>query len=102
MKFPPRAAVTGHEIVGIARETGPGVKGLKPGDRVVCEIVTFFCGHCPACREGRYNICNNIPPMEGRAHFTTGGGFARYTVWPERQLHKLPENIPSKDRSRPW
>lgn len=82
---------------GSSGRTGPGVKSLGPGDRVVCEIVTFFCGYCPACREGRYNICNNIPPMEGRAHFTTGGGFAGYTVWPERQLHKLPESIPSKD-----
>jgi 2-desacetyl-2-hydroxyethyl bacteriochlorophyllide A dehydrogenase len=60
---------------------------------VVCEIVTFYCGHCPACREGRYNICNTLPPMEGRAHFMTGGGFAKFTVWPEQQLHKLPDSV---------
>ena len=59
----------------------------------MCEIVTFFCGYCPSCREGRYNICNTIAPMEGRAHYVTGGGFAKYAVWPERQLHKLPDNI---------
>jgi 2-desacetyl-2-hydroxyethyl bacteriochlorophyllide A dehydrogenase len=35
--------------------------------------------------------------MEGRAHYVTGGGFAKYTVWPERQLHKLPDNISSEE-----
>src|SRR5512138_573289 len=93
VKFPPRNVVSGHEIVGVVREIGSKVTKFKPGDRVVCEIVTFYCGTCPACREGRFNICNTLPPMEGRAHFMTGGGFARYTVWPEQQLHKLPDSI---------
>jgi 2-desacetyl-2-hydroxyethyl bacteriochlorophyllide A dehydrogenase len=34
--------------------------------------------------------------MEGRAHFVTGGGFAKYTIWPEQQLLKLPDSISSK------
>ncbi|MBD3323256.1 zinc-binding dehydrogenase, partial [candidate division KSB3 bacterium] len=73
------------------------VTRFKPGDRVVHEIVTFYCGHCPACREGRFNICNTIPPMKGRAHYMTGGAFAKYTVWPEQQLHKLPDNVGSQE-----
>ena len=84
VKTPPRKVVVGHEIVSRVKEVGKEVTRVKPGDRVVHEIVTFYCGRCPACREGRFNICNTIPPMEGRAHFTTGGGFARYTVWPEQ------------------
>ena len=93
---PPRKVVIGHEIVGKVVEIGKEVKTVEVGDRVVCEIVTFFCGRCPACREGRYNICNVISPMEGRAHYVTGGGFAEYTMWPEQQLHILPDNISSK------
>lgn len=93
VKTSPKKVVAGHEIVGLVRETGPKVTRVRPGDRVVCEIVTFYCGYCPACREGRYNICNSLKPMEGRAHFMTGGGFAKYTVWPEQQLHKLPDSI---------
>lgn len=89
----PRRMVAGHEIVSRVAGVGPEVTRVKVGDRVVHEIVTNFCGHCPACLEGRYNICNTLPPMEGRAHYTTGGGFAKYTVWPEFQLHVLPENI---------
>ena len=97
MTHPPREVVIGHEIVSVVREVGPQVESLKPGDRVVHEIVTFYCGTCPACREGRFNICNRIPPMEGRAHYVTGGGFARYAVWPEQQLHRLPDSISSKE-----
>jgi 2-desacetyl-2-hydroxyethyl bacteriochlorophyllide A dehydrogenase len=92
-----KKVVVGHEIVSVVREVGEKVTRVKPGDRVVHEIVTFYCGYCPACREGRYNICNVIPPMEGRAHFVTGGGFARYTMWPEQQLHKLPDVISDEE-----
>lgn len=89
----PRRCTAGHEIVSKVVAVGPEVTRVKVGDRVVHEIVTNYCGHCPACRAGRFNICNNLPPMEGRAHYTTGGGFAKYTVWPEYQLHVLPESV---------
>ncbi|HCL79158.1 MAG TPA: hypothetical protein DIC53_04230, partial [Synergistaceae bacterium] len=92
----PRKVVQGHEIVAHVVETGADVTRVKPGDRVVCEIVTFYCGHCPACLEGRFNICNTLKPMDGRAHYVTGGGFAKYTVWPEFQLHVLPDTIQSR------
>jgi 2-desacetyl-2-hydroxyethyl bacteriochlorophyllide A dehydrogenase len=97
LKNPPNKVVAGHEIVSVVREVGKGVTRFKPGDRVVHEIVTFYCGHCPACLEGRFNICNTINPMEGRAHYVTGGGFAKYTMWPEMQLMRLPDSISSRD-----
>lgn len=93
VKTSPRRSVAGHEIVSRVAAVGKEVTKVKVGDRVVHEIVTNFCGHCPACLSGRFNICNSLPPMEGRAHYTTGGGFAKYTVWPEYQLHVLPDNI---------
>ena len=97
VKNPPAPVVAGHEIVSVVKAVGDEVTAVKPGDRVVHEIVTFYCGHCPACREGRFNICNTIPPMQGRAHYVTGGGFAKYTMWPERQLHVLPDGIGSRE-----
>lgn len=93
VKTAPRRSVAGHEIVSRVVAVGKEVTKVKVGDRVVHEIVTNFCGHCPACLAGRFNICNSLPPMEGRAHYTTGGGFAKYTVWPEWQLHVLPDHI---------
>jgi len=97
VKTPPHKVVVGHEIVSVVKAVGEKVTRVKPGDRVVHEIVTNYCGHCPNCLAGRFNICSTLAPMEGRAHFMTGGGFARYTMWPERQLHVLPANISSEE-----
>ncbi len=61
--------VLGHEAGGIVVETGRNVTGLKPGDRVALEPGKT-CGHCEHCREGRYNLCENViffatPPVDG-------------------------------------
>ena len=61
--------VLGHEAGGIVVETGRNVRGLKPGDRVALEPGKT-CGHCEHCREGRYNLCENViffatPPVDG-------------------------------------
>lgn len=97
VKHPPRSVVGGHEIVSVVQEVGKNVTNVQPGDRVVHEIVTFYCGTCPACLEGRFNICNTLSPMEGRAHYVTGGGFAKYAVWPAQQLRKLPDSIGTRE-----
>ena len=50
----PRArpgVVLGHEFVGQIVETGPGLTGLEPGDRVAACCETF-CGDCWFCRRG--------------------------------------------------
>lgn len=96
LENPVRPVVGGHEIVSIVREVGSAVTRVKPGDRVVHEIVTHYCGTCVACREGRFNICTSVAPMSGRAHYVTGGGFARYTVWPERQIDRIPDGVTTR------
>lgn len=96
VKSVPSKVVIGHEIVSVVKDVGSQVTKVKPGDRVVHEIVTSFCGYCKTCREGRFNICLERQPMEGRAHFVTGGGFTKYVVWPEQQLHPLPGNIDTR------
>ncbi|HEY8497775.1 MAG TPA: alcohol dehydrogenase catalytic domain-containing protein, partial [Limnochordales bacterium] len=94
---PARPTVGGHEIVSVVEAVGPAVRGLKPGDRVVHEIVTFYCGQCVNCRQGKTNICLNMDPMAQRAHYVTGGGFAPYTVWPARHLHRLPDHLTAEE-----
>jgi alcohol dehydrogenase len=49
--------ILGHEAVGTIEEVGPGVKTLKPGDRVLVSCITA-CGTCTFCREGRYGLCS--------------------------------------------
>jgi len=48
--------ILGHEAVGTVEQVGPGVKTVKPGDRVLVSCITA-CGACRFCREGRYGQC---------------------------------------------
>jgi alcohol dehydrogenase len=48
--------VLGHEAVGTVVETGTGVTGLAPGDRVLASCISA-CGICRFCRDGAYGQC---------------------------------------------
>jgi alcohol dehydrogenase len=48
--------ILGHEAVGTVTEVGPGVRTLRPGDRVLVSCITA-CGRCRYCREGHYGQC---------------------------------------------
>jgi threonine dehydrogenase-like Zn-dependent dehydrogenase len=50
--------VMGHEFLGEVVETGDGVHGLEPGDRVVSPFTTS-CGACPSCDEGLTARCEH-------------------------------------------
>lgn len=51
----PLPAVFGHEGTGIVEETGEGVTGIKPGDRVIMSYA--FCGSCPCCQDDKPYLC---------------------------------------------
>jgi threonine dehydrogenase-like Zn-dependent dehydrogenase len=53
--------ILGHEAVGVVREVGPGVRNLRPGDRVVVPS-TIGCGYCSYCRAGYYAQCDHANP----------------------------------------
>ena len=74
VKNPARPVVGGHEIVSVVRSVGPEVKTVKPGDRVVHEIVTFYCGTCPACKRARAFGHADLYLVFG---LPTGGGSGR-------------------------
>src|SRR6266850_2046255 len=76
MKLP---RVLGHEMCGVIDVLGPGVTGLKPGDRVSLES-HVFCGVCKQCRSSRAHLCTRTtyPGVD------FDGGFAEYAVAPAR------------------
>jgi (R,R)-butanediol dehydrogenase/meso-butanediol dehydrogenase/diacetyl reductase len=81
--------ILGHELSGEVVEIGEGVSKFKVGDRVVTEA-TVACLQCPACLSGEFNLCETlgIHGISGG-----GGGFAEYTVFPEKFTHKIPDNL---------
>ena len=82
----------GHEVVGEVQEVGSGVTRLMPGDHVVMDPVVS-CGHCPACRSGRQNVCKDVKCMGVAAE----GGCAEYIVLPAQNVHSIPKEIPWRD-----
>jgi len=81
--------VLGHEFSGEVVEIGEGVTNIKVGDRVTVEPIVA-CGKCPACREGKYNLCSLLG-FHGLCG--SGGGLAEYTVFPEEYVHKIPDSM---------
>jgi threonine dehydrogenase-like Zn-dependent dehydrogenase len=83
-----RGDILGHEFMGEVVETGPDVRDLNVGDRVVVPF-PIACGSCEMCNRQLYSACENSNPNAGMAekmfgHPTAGifgyshltGGFA--------------------------
>jgi len=83
--------ILGHEYIGKVIKVGKGVKSFKPGDRVVPNSMTP-CGACEYCNIGFPNICKNII----RLGVFNDGGFAEYSLLPERALYKISEKLPKE------
>ena len=76
----------GHECAGTVLKTGPGVKRLKPGDRVAVDPAVW-CGKCDQCRASRYHTCRNLSflgtPGQGE------GSLCEYLVMPEASCYRV-------------
>ncbi|WP_324754955.1 2,3-butanediol dehydrogenase [Roseovarius sp. Pro17] len=85
-----KAPITmGHEYCGEVVEVGEDVDDIAVGDRVAVEPI-YNCGHCAPCRNGLYNLCENL----GFVGLSGGaGGFAEYSVVPARMAHKMPDDL---------
>ncbi|NJP40530.1 2,3-butanediol dehydrogenase [Oscillospiraceae bacterium HV4-5-C5C] len=81
--------IMGHEFSGEVVETGKDVTNVKPGDRVVVEPI-LACGTCPACKSGKYHLC---PSLGFHGLAGGGGGFAEYTTFAARFVHKIPDSL---------
>jgi S-(hydroxymethyl)glutathione dehydrogenase/alcohol dehydrogenase len=112
LKFP-MPCVPGHEISGTIDALGPGAV-FKIGERVVSSFI-MPCGTCPACLDGRDNLCETYFAMNRvkgvlfdgttRLYRTDGtplamqmmGGMAQYAIVPVTDVFPLPAALPLEE-----
>ena len=90
-EFPPTPypIIPGHEFSGRVVAVGdqaPG--GWREGERVAVDP-SLYCGHCPACRAGRGNLCANWNAIGD----TVDGAFAQYVAVPAVNAYRIPESV---------
>ncbi len=102
------AVVPGHEGAGVVERVGKRVKKIKPGDHVVLSYQS--CGRCLQCRDGRPYDCehfdvanfgftrldgsNALSLSSVRGHFFGQSSFATHTLATERNIVRVPEELP--------
>jgi threonine dehydrogenase-like Zn-dependent dehydrogenase len=85
--------VMGHEAVAEILDLHPGVTGWRRGQRASFNPL-IGCGACPACREGRPNVC---PSWRVFGMDDLHGTYAERVAVPVRQLRALPESLPAEE-----
>jgi D-arabinose 1-dehydrogenase-like Zn-dependent alcohol dehydrogenase len=82
----------GHEIAGEIVATGPDAVGVKLGQSYVA-YPWIGCGQCPACRQGREQLCIDPRTLGIRRP----GGYADYVLVPHPSyLYPLGKLTPSQ------
>lgn len=100
--------VLGHEGAGIVEQVGKGVKDVKRGDHVVLSYQS--CGRCRQCRSGHPTDCeyfyeanfgfgrldgsNALQRSGVSGHFFGQSSFATHALATERNLVKVPKDLP--------
>jgi threonine 3-dehydrogenase len=79
--------VLGHEGAGTIVDVGPGVTGLRAGDRVALES-HLICGQCFPCRTGDAHTCEKTRIIG----MHIDGVFAEYMAAPQEICVKLPDH----------
>jgi 2-desacetyl-2-hydroxyethyl bacteriochlorophyllide A dehydrogenase len=90
-EFPPTPypIIPGHEFAGRIVARGAGVPGDWPEGARVAVDPSLFCGHCPACRTGRGNLCANWNAIGD----TVNGAFAEYVAVPAVNAYRIPDSV---------
>lgn len=84
----------GHEFVGRVVETGPEVRRVRKGDRVVVSAV-IGCGHCNYCLGRDPVLCSNGGPRVFGTTLELQGGQAEFCTVPGADAFclPLPDNV---------
>jgi propanol-preferring alcohol dehydrogenase len=82
--------IPGHQVVGRVEKVGPNVSRFRIGDRVGIPWLHHTCGDCEYCRAGQENLCDHAT-FTG---YVVDGGYAEFTLAPERFVYPIPEYLP--------
>jgi propanol-preferring alcohol dehydrogenase len=84
--------VPGHEVVGVVKQAGSGVKRVKVGDRVGIQPLFSSCLQCEYCAADRENLCENAE-ITGES---VQGGYAEYISAVEDFITPIPDSLDSE------
>ncbi|MEG4068503.1 NAD(P)-dependent alcohol dehydrogenase [Microcoleus sp. Pol11C2] len=90
--------VPGHEIVGRVTQVGSAVTKFKSGDLAGVGCMVDSDGHCPNCKAGFEQFCQNAiltynSPDKHKTAPVTYGGYSDSIVVDERFVLRVPPNL---------
>lgn len=90
--------VPGHEIVGRVTQVGSAVTQFKSGDLVGVGCMVNSDGHCPNCKAGFEQFCQNViftynSPDTHKTAPVTYGGYSDSVVVDQRFVLRVPPNL---------
>ena len=87
-KEPDFPIISGSDCAGEVAAVGPGVAGVRPGQRVVL-YPSLYCGQCAYCQAGEQTQCLDYHIVGEHTH----GAMAEYVVAPAANLLPLPDHV---------
>jgi L-iditol 2-dehydrogenase len=84
----------GHEAAGVVEAVGPGVRRVRPGDRVAIDP-PVPCHACDQCRAGRHHTCRKLKYLGCPGQLE--GCLSELLVMPEECCFPIPDTMTFAD-----
>lgn len=82
----------GHEVSGVVKAVGEGVKHVGGGEKVVIRLLNA-CGECYYCRSGHENQCETAFIAATHDTLNGPGGLAEYLTVDAKNVYRLPDDM---------